>query len=483
MAVEEKPVQEFLEAVRRSPDLWHSLDLRVLAVRVAGEWHNILTRCYLSSRTPQRIVTLPNLPNTEEVWCSQHVLPLGDLEKVIKGVEEGELRLGSGRVLYRAIRAAAGHDKYHVSGYTFSDLSERFRASFRPWSSHQLTAMGNSVHELFIEVPGRRVRLDNAVRTLASPFDGLEGLARYAVGSPDALEPNRNCLFELFAPLEALIQDEQCHFERGVLHYALRAGSKAAAQASRLGVFARGPGPAPYADTVAIRPKQWKESGGYWETEGELELPDHRVATLLLSVGAYAAHRVTLFDVGVKGGNPRLDAFRTFDRAFEVLRDSLASQGSQGAAQFDSAVARVLGLAGFQVIRLSGDKRLEEGVDLVAHVPGGSVCLAIECTTGPLDSNGKLGKLVARAEGLRRDCPSLDVQAVIMTTLDAAQVLQTDRDTASDERVAVLCREDLEELVALVLGGGELSEVLSWMRTRVPRKPPKSPPFAGRRWP
>jgi len=481
MAAEEKPVQEFIEAVGNSPDLWQALDLRVLAVRVAGVWHNLLTRCYLSSRTLKTVMLLPSLPSLEEVWCSQHVLPLTDLERIIRDVEGGELQLGKVRILYRAIRASPGQDKYHFSGYSFNDLSERFRAPYRPWSSHQLTAMGNTVHDVMIEVPGRRVRLDNLIRSSASPFDGLEGLARYAVGSLDPLEPNRLCLFELFAPLEVLMRTEDCQFERGILHYALRAGSKAAAEATRLGVFARGRTPVPHAGTVTVRPDQWRESEGYWEAQGDLNLADHRVATLFARLGPYAAHRVTLFDAGVGGGNPRLDVFRTFDPSFDVLRESLTIQGSQGAAQLDAAVARVLGLAGFQVVRLSGDKRLEEAVDLVAHAPGGPVCLAIECTTGPLNSNGKLGKLVARAEGIRKDCPQLDVQGVILTSLDTAQVLQADLNTAADEKLAVLCREDVEELLALVLGGSELSDVLSWIGTRVPRKPPTSPMLSGRR--
>jgi hypothetical protein len=37
------------------------------------------------------------------------------------------------RVLYRAIRAPVGQGKYHFSGYTFSDLSERFRGVSAHW--------------------------------------------------------------------------------------------------------------------------------------------------------------------------------------------------------------------------------------------------------------------------------------------------------------------------------------------------------------
>src|SRR3989442_4638058 len=252
MAAEEKPVREFLDAVGSSPDLWRALDLRILAISIRSEWHNLLTRCYLSSATPDSVTRVTNLPSTRDVLCRQFVLPATDLPRIIGEVETGALDVGRLQILYRAIRASPGQDRYDFSGYTFSDLSERFRAAYRPWSCHQLTAMGNTVHELIIELPGRRFRLDNAVRILEQPFDGLDGVARYGVGSPDPLEPNRVCLFEVFAPLEIQIRTEQCRFERGVLHYSLRAGSEAAAQGSRLSVFARAAGGVPKTTMVPI---------------------------------------------------------------------------------------------------------------------------------------------------------------------------------------------------------------------------------------
>ena len=42
MAAEEKPVQEFLDAVSRSTELWQALDVRVLAIRIKEEWHKFV---------------------------------------------------------------------------------------------------------------------------------------------------------------------------------------------------------------------------------------------------------------------------------------------------------------------------------------------------------------------------------------------------------------------------------------------------------
>src|SRR2546425_504781 len=106
MAAEEKPVREFLDAVGSSPDLWRALDLRILAISIRSEWHNLLTRCYLSSATPDSVTRVTNLPSTRDVLCRQFVLPATDLPRIIGEVETGALDVGRLQILYRAIRAS-----------------------------------------------------------------------------------------------------------------------------------------------------------------------------------------------------------------------------------------------------------------------------------------------------------------------------------------------------------------------------------------
>jgi hypothetical protein len=221
---------------------------------------------------------------------------------------------------------------------------------------------------------------------------------------------------------------------------------------------------------VPIPPESWRQSGDHWLAEGETELPGRQVVTLIASLAGYAAHRHTLIDPSASGGNPRLSTFRVFDQDLESIRESLAAEGSQGAAQFDPAVCLLFALAGFQVIPLSRDNRLREAPDFIAHVPGSLVCLVVECTTGPLNSNEKLGKILARAEAVRRACPEMGVQAIIVTSLEREQVLEADLHAAAQDDLAVMCGEDLDELLTLVLGGAPINDVVSLLYSRVPEK-------------
>ena len=59
-------------------------------------------------------------------------------------------------------------------------------------------------------------------------------------------------------------------------------------------------------------------------------------------------------------------------------------------------------------------------VDHLAHAPGSSVMLVIECTVGSLDAGGKVGKLIARSEQMRSRLPSVDVITVLATASERA---------------------------------------------------------------
>src|SRR5258706_14152715 len=99
--------------------------------------------------------------------------------------------------------------------------------------------MGSTVWDMVNRRSGGRQEMDNALRAHLLPFDGLDGLARHGVGSPNSLW-HRSCTFELFAPLEALLISEECRIEKGRLHYAIEVGSPQAAQSCRLSIFAIG---------------------------------------------------------------------------------------------------------------------------------------------------------------------------------------------------------------------------------------------------
>lgn len=469
MASGPESVTEFLDTVSRTKSLWASLDLRVLAAKIGPDWHNLLTRCYLDSRPVKEVVRFEKLPATGAIACWQRVLPLDLLPSLLESVAARHVHIDALSIKYEAVSSAQDVTNYRFNPNVFHDISEPYHRSYPYWSCHALTAHGTSIHDLLQQLPNGWSACDHSLRTCDVPYDGVAGVARYFVGLPDSLNPNRVCSFEVFAPLEALFAAEKCRVEQGRLQYVVRVGSERATHAVALRVCAVGGPPLPLNEVAEFSARDWKSNGGLFEADGSLDLQGRQVATAILCLGPFAVHRLTLLDRSRSGHNPLLDAYRVFDADLEALTGSLGAEGSRGAAQFDSAVARLLLFAGFQVNRLSGDHRLTDAPDLIAHTESGHMCLALECTTGSINSKGKLGKLVSRVTALQGALSDADVRGALVTSLERSRLSDAELAAAAQDNVIVLAREDLQELLTIAEGGAPIIQVLGYLESRIPR--------------
>jgi len=123
-------------------------------------------------------------------------------------------------------------------------------------------------------------------------------------------------------------------------------------------------------------------------------------------------------------------------------------QLKQNARQLEVGVANLLFMHGFSVNSLAG-QFLTDAVDLLAVTPSGNFAV-VECTTGAIDNDGKLSKLLARtaslSERLRQAGHAhLKCLPVVVTTLSRDAV--TDLPLAAENGVAVLTVEDLRQAV------------------------------------
>jgi hypothetical protein len=465
------PIREFLEAVRQTPELWQSIDTRVLAVRDNGPWQNLLTRCYLDSKPPDAVARHTDLPVTLHAGCCQDVRPCSQLQEIVEAVEMGELGLCGESIQYVAPSAHPSDRKYSFNPYDFIDISERERVAYRLWSSHSLSAVGNSWRDVFGALTVDRSTLDIELRAHAAPFDGLGGAAQLAIGSPDPIEVDHYCRFEVFAPVEAMLVPERCALRGGSLQYAVRVGSEAVQRQASLGIVTVGSSPVSHRHSVSLSEAAWKQEGPYWLSSGESRTESSQTATLLLRVGALPVHRLTRVDLLAGSGSLSMAAYRLFDPELKILRESLGLDGPPDSDPFERAVTRLLLLLGFQVDRLSGDKRLEDAVDVLAYTVLANDCWAVECTTGAIASRGKLSKLIARRAEIAARVRFEHVWGVAATALPLNRIPPADLEQAATNRIVVLASEDIAELLLLASKGAPTSEALAFLAGRVPPKP------------
>ena len=96
-------------------------------------------------------------------------------------------------------------------------------------------------------------------------------------------------------------------------------------------------------------------------------------------------------------------------------------------------------------------KKLESGPDIVATTNNGDVVL-VECTINQINKDGKLGKLVDRAEVIRSHLDNsayghLRVLPVIVTARPKDAVGQFDVDAARSQGVLIITKENLMDAI------------------------------------
>ena len=164
------------------------------------------------------------------------------------------------------------------------------------------------------------------------------------------------------------------------------------------------------------------------------------------------------------GSNVRIRAHNTVDPGFQRFRDHLLPERPEKAREFETAVGLLFFFLGFHVDPLSGQKGLGDAVDHLAHAPGSSVILVIECTVGSIDTGGKVGKLIDRSQRTRRELADSEVITVLTTAARRSDVSDAEVEKAERGDVVVLCREDVHELWAAARAGEGSTEVVRRLR-------------------
>jgi Holliday junction resolvase len=463
----ESETGRFIDAVADLSMLWRSIDLRIIAIRVEGQWHNLATTCLLDTRETKNVPLYTNLPHSDYVAAWQNVFDAKALTKVLADVGRGELKIDTETVLFLTGLSSEDASSYKSWNYSFFSLSERYKGEQRPWAAHQLLGTGDQGHTLADRLPVRASELDNSIRALQNPFDGLEGLASIFLGEADPARSGHSTIFKAIAPIPARLNLAESRLEDGRLQFAVISEAHAIANYCSLGFVATATGQRPISDSVQLSPEGWSTQDDKSLYRGHRELLGVQTLTLFLRVGNHPVDKATLIDPAAYRSNPRVQAYRVFDPDLELLHTFLNPESPAHGRRFERAVARLLALLGFHIDLLAGDGQLGDAVDLIAYAYDAAMVLAVECATGSIDAGGKLGKLIARARKIEAALAGHEVIPVLITSLDRQAISESELQDAASDRIAVLAQEDISELEVMLAKGSSLMRAVQYIRSRI----------------
>ena len=439
---------------------WKSVDLRICAIRSGRRWVNLVTRGFLDHRAPGSVPKFPPVtrPNVR-AW--QVVRPIADLPTVVHGIADGVMKLRPRFVRYTSRSDQHGMDmRCH-----FNEWATSYSGDPDLWSGHLLVGYGSSIWDVVRQAGHDPLELDGMIRGGPNPYDGLPDLARRFCGRLRGLEVHgTSTVVELVAPLAVRFDPDSVTSSSEAITVGLRAAADVYVEKAKIAWTIGAAGQPPRDGSLALREYQWAGVGG--TLRARLETPIQRgdsTATLLILVGDRCVDRMTVPLPGA-GANIRIRAHNTVDPDLHRFREQLLPAKLEKAREFEAAVGLLFFFLGFHVDPLSALKGLGDAVDHLAHAPASSVILVIECTVGPLDPGGKIGKLINRSQRTRRELPDAQVIAVLTTAARRDELSEVDVEKAERGDVVVLCREDLQELWAAAQAGRGSIEVVRRFR-------------------
>ena len=464
MSQEERPrateeaADRFLDLVDGS-GFWKSVDLRFCAFRSGRRWVNLVTRGFLDHRNSRSVPRLSPVDRRDfRAW--QVVRPIADLPAVVRGIAGGTAKLRPRSVRYVQ---KSGQPTVDLR-YSFSELAASYQtAEYDLWSCHTLVGYGCSIFDVVRHAGHDPFELDGMIRGGPNPYDGLPDLVRRFCARPRGLKIQGNTtVVELIAPLAARFDRESVASTSERMTVALQAAADVfVAKAELVWTLGTAKEPVRHGSTK-LREHEWNQEGA--ALHSQLHVPIRKeddTATLFILIGDRCVDGVS---VPLAGSNPRVRAHNVFDRSGQPFLEKLRDEEWRNAKEFESAVGLLLFFLGFQVDPLSAQKGMGNAVDHLAHDPGSTMILAVECTVGPPDGGGKLGKLIARSEYIRSQLPDSEVVAVLATARPRAALSATEVEKAARDEVVLLAREDIHDLWTAAQGGETSGQVSRRLR-------------------
>lgn len=217
-----------------------------------------------------------------------------------------------------------------------------------------------------------------------------------------------------------------------------------------------------------------------WNEQGHLKVGKHSIPVgKAPMLRAYLSYNGIPLDRRVVDDpkhqlNSRRAIHLAADPDMEALEQLLLSPARKDAEEFENAVAVLLTLLGFSTIHYGLMRDFKESPDAIAVATSGNVAV-VECTTGYIDIKDKLTKLVGRASRIRaclRDAGhgNCEVLSVVVSPLPRDEV-NVNIKTAEEMRIAVICKEQLENLLGKVRELPDSDKTFEHFKKLIPLNP------------
>ncbi len=473
-----KDIDKFRESIRPYRDGWQSIDIRTVCFLAYAKWINIGTRIILSEKAvinPADHAILPAMPN----FCAlQDVRGIADLDGLLDALQTATMTI-SGKVIHfgtiegNEVKSASPTLRFQQARRGTNYLHVDY-----PYIS--LVYWGQGLHNLFHNHDQAPIQdeLDWKLRSLKTPYDGLEDLLVNFLGAPrQAYGGTPSALTEVVARL-GIRSGIESTLSNGTLTVHVEGIGNWKTEDVSLGVLALS-GTSPV-NRIARNLAKDDLKGSPGAAHKEIHIGTASSAVIFLTFKGNALDTQTVNDPAVLLNNPRILAYNHFDQNLTVLNEYLLGKGKDQSKDFEIGVGILFHFCDFNVGAYGGvkalqSKSIQEEIDHLVFAPSGSHIVAIECTKKDLDTEGKLSKFSRRVKEIRELLPTFRVTPLVCTPLSKAKIADSDVQKAAKEQIGVVGAEEIQGILEMAGQNKNPEEILEFLNGLI--KSPDDMPF------
>lgn len=466
-------VSRFLEMVQSFKDVWSHIEIRCVAYKVAprqvfpNELYSLGAVAHLVREAIPRELPELNAPPLDKLMLLRDRIELDKIESVVAMLSQGSYTIDNQQVFVIGpeqggkILSQGRADWFADSrtGQVFQGEYSGHSVSIHQGSSGEKLCTFLMRDQLDIE------ELDLAVRRLKRPYiDFCDFLSeylgyrvqdRYGYANPHILAH----VEAGFVPETRLVD--------GLLTVVVEHDPLLQVEQFSIGMIVHSQNNTKHRARIKLQPGGSSSSGSRARAVRDQSLSQliPKKVDILLQYGDCYIGRLEVQESNPRGTGNAIASLQSLSAYDAITKGLLEGDNPKRKPEsqhiFEGAVGNILSLNQMQVFDIGKVRRARDEIDFIAFPPSREYCLAIECTTGGIES--KISNLKSRV-GKVRSALDIPVVQIVATSMERGQLSEASLDDALRDKMLVWTRESLQDLLRIGAAGGDQDEFKKMLR-------------------
>lgn len=456
----DQSVREFLKDILPYRELYNSLDVRLLAYRLRDVWINIATKITLQTCSPADLKLERKLPELENLKVIHTICPARKLETLLDELSKAKICLNKSETLFGRLDENGIIPQLYLRNSIYSRNRPGFHGEIN-YKTFILADRGTSIHMIIKD----QERIEWQLRAWNPPYNGLNDLSINFLRSGRDLDSNNATFIEIVAPTFIKFGDER-KFEKDELILEVDHPQNVKLENVQFGIVRRSM--KGDINRYLYGMKGYIVHHDDRKTFFRKKIRGCQSVQVFLKYNKDVADSVEVLSPKSAQFNPPLAVQKQFDHNLKNLQTLIRGDKDRHGINLEAGIPLLLSITGFQCLPYALTKKMQDGPDGIAFIPGLGQGLIYECTTGLPDTKNKLSKLSRRFRELRKKNPTLDLRPVIFTSAESDVIPDIEKDKASREGISIVGREQISEIFKAANDGCQEQEIFEYIIQLVP---------------